>query len=136
MKQNKVAAKEGQIFFSGRAKKNKVVGKESLFSSNFILFRFTKEENLFLVCSNFILFRFTAEEDLSFFCSNSFHVSFFYDNNIYFPFAVSASYHGPNQIEPYDQAARSEPCQAVCFIIVFDSRSGPVQAHSKLSTQS
>ena len=63
-----------------------------VFSSNFILLRFTAEENLSLFFSNFILFGFTAEEDLSSFCTNRFYVSLFYEKNIYFPFALSASY--------------------------------------------
>ena len=37
------------------------------------------------------MFRFTAKEDLSPFCSNRFYISLFYDNNIYFPFVLSAS---------------------------------------------
>ena len=42
--------------------------------------------------SNFILFRFPAEEILSSCCCNRFYVSLCYYYNIYFPFALSASY--------------------------------------------
>ena len=64
----------------------------SLCCSNFILFCSAAKKDLSHFCSNLILFRFIAEEGLSSYCSNRFYVSLFYDNNIYFPFALNASF--------------------------------------------
>ena len=68
-------AKGRQNFVSGKAEQYKVVAKARLY---YIIL--------------YILFRFTAEEMLSSFCSNRFYVSLFYYYNIYFSFALSASF--------------------------------------------
>ena len=39
-----------------------------------------------------MLFPYAADEDLFSFCCNHFYVLLFYDNHIYFPFVLSASY--------------------------------------------
>ena len=89
-KQNKVGAKERQIFFSGRAKQNEVGSKER--NSVLLLQCWRKSETTeSLFSSNFILFRSTAKRDLSLFCSNPFYVSLFYENSISFRFVPNAS---------------------------------------------